>query len=686
MIVTFYLKNGDMSSSSGRVNKHSPKRTAVADMKKMRRSKLGCLPCKIRKKKCDEQKPVCGDCSRLSKECTWIDYENMLEDEIKNLREKTREEESKHKLRQRRPKKDPAVSEATTVQPSPATSHIPYLPTQTNTPQIAVGTPPQPDTSALDLDYDDAGSRLPLAFLLFLKDLTNYQPDQPRLTEVYDEGEAPGTTEDQQIRDIVKLPSFLSLMELFSYDPVTSSYNHLNASNSLSLSQSNYHNFVAQVNQILTPLLTQEPSYMPDLILGTANYLYSYYVETLSQQVLIAPNSQDGSNSYQKVFLPLAHKNQGVLYAILGWAGFHLGGEWQVEGAKYTEMAIEQINKELFNDPVTDISHPLLQSTSLAKMDRDQILVKLATLLILCGSEICRGDVKNWSIFLKWGWKLLAANGGILQFNKSKEEHWLISNFAYHDLLLSLSNERGTYFDLKEYDEIFLDKQGWSRGSLNPLLGVAKRLIRIIGDILTLLYDSKRLLNSYYNRDLSPFHVSDDDVALEGSEHGMISRLLLLVIEKAKHLETEIENCVADPLDLVGLTDEEMELQLTMFEAFQISAKLFLKQLIMKCNPLMLECQVLNNDLIKCLDILVGTGVQLALVFPWFMAGIHLVTPHDRNLMRKRLDNFSKHYGMWNVSRAKYVMERVWEQNLHGNNVVDWYAILKDLDWDISFA
>ena len=31
----------------------------------------------------------------------------------------------------------------------------------------------------------------------------------------------------------------------------------------------------------------------------------------------------------------------------------------------------------------------------------------------------------------------------------------------------------------------------------------------------------------------------------------------------------------------------------------------------------MLESQVLNNDLIKCLDVLVGTSVQASLVFPY---------------------------------------------------------------------
>lgn len=603
-----------------------------------KRSKTGCLVCKIRKKKCDEKKPTCGDCARLDKECIWIDYDTMLEEEILTLRSKKSEEELNDKKRKRRPKiKDVLLPSLAVKLEDDVNSEVNVFLHQpvSNTPlEITQLTPASP------------GVKLPLAFLLFLKDLTN-------------------NDEDLRVRELVNLPSFPALLDLFAYDPSMSTFND---------------DVASHINNFLTPLLTQEPTYMPELDLGISNYLYNYYVNNISRIVLVSPSSQDDSNAFQRVFLPLANKNEGVLYAILGWAGFHLGGKWQEEGAKYTQLAIEHLNKELFHTPV-DLTQGLAVTTPLARMTRDQILVKLATLLILCGLEICRGDVKNWTVFLMWGWKLLAANGGILNFNQSKEEHWLISNFAYHDLLLSLSNQRGTYFGLSEYEEIFRDHHGWSRGNLNPLLGVAKRLIRILGDILTLIYDSKRKLNSYYCREV-PYV---DDNALEGSDHGVVLELLLLVIARAQLLEQEINDSYPDPHDLEGLTTEELELQLTMFEAFQLSAKLFLKQLIMKCNPSMLECQVLNNDLIKRLDILVGSLVQLSLVFPAFMAGIHLVTPHDRDLMRRRMDNFIKHYGMWNVSRAKYLMEQVWDKN-NGNSVIDWYAILDELGWDINFA
>ena len=135
-------------------------------------------------------------------------------------------------------------------------------------------------------------------------------------------------------------------------------------------------------------------------------------------------------------------------------------------------------------------------------------------------------------------------------------------------------------------------------------------------------------------------------------------------------MEKEIDESRPESDDLVGLTDEELELQLTLFEAFQLSAKLFLNQSIMKCNPSMLESQVIKNDLIKCIDILLGTPVQASLVFPVFMAGIHCVTNHDRGEMKKRMDEFMKLYGPWNVRRAKFIVEKVWDCLLYTSRCV----------------
>ncbi|KAG7663806.1 uncharacterized protein J8A68_002666 [[Candida] subhashii] len=745
--------------------------------KETSRSKNGCLTCKIRKKKCDETRPICSDCKRLKKKCTWADYDSMTELEIKKLKQAVEKEESKQKLRKRKSKAkrlksetdkadidgdnndntnendngikqnddeaDKIIHEPNTVNNETNglykvssflsdsggdplkifgyNSNLRSTQTESHStePDASPNGPPSPTLSSLMnpildsnapnppttnpqemaplFDYKEQNS--PGAFLSFLRELSGHIPHESsnKIEDLENNDQTINNNNNSHmdVRDIMSSNEFTSLIH--SLEEPYHDYDGNSALTTLSPAQRDYNqNLISNLNSFLTPI-PPSPSYIPELADPTCSYLYNYYVEVVSKKVSIAPISQNESNSYQKIFLPLAHKDKGVFYSILAWSGYFLGGRWEEEGMKYADYAVKHMGK-------------IINRKGMTQEDRQTIVNKLATLMILCGAEICKGDVKNWSVFLNWGWKLLAGNGGILNFNKSKEEHWLISNFAYHDLLASSTTERGTYFPSEEYDMIFMDKEGFSKASLNPLLGVSKKLFKLIGDISTLVYESKKILSEFYNREFSsptipvsqPLIQEDEDENMEDqddfigsplfgdaseiSDHGKASRLLQSVIEKVKTLEFEIDSSKPEKEDLMYLTDQELELQLTLFEAFQISAKLFLRQSIMKCNPSMLESQVLNNDLIKCLDILVGTSVQASLVFPIFMSGIHCVTKHDQDVMRYRIGEFMKLYGIWNVSRVRFVLEKIWESNPAGNMVVDWHQILNDLNWDLNFA
>ncbi|KAI5961915.1 uncharacterized protein KGF55_003886 [Candida pseudojiufengensis] len=768
------------------------------------RSKLGCLTCKIRKKKCDESKPKCGDCNRLNKNCYYIDYHNMNNEEIKELKKKVENEESSNKLRKRKIKSKPikiedekdkrspnihlnsnlkngmfnnigitsvnednkskvygyvsdvrsttsgTISDSstnTTNYQSTNTSAIPSSttpnltsihpisqvtsPIRMNSPTIQSLMNPMeetqtseiqetnnlstnpihrithteplvqekdlqnclPESSPLPLttidplhDFSIKGSNSfpvnspsPMAFLNLLRDLNESNGNNCNNTYKHrssnqleeTEGNDDGTEQSysQELRQFISSPDFSSMVE--SFDD--------NSHNSHS-----YNELISNLNAHLTPM-PQASLYIPELADPQYYFLYYYYVDVVSSKISVAPVTQIGSNSYQKVFLPLAHKDKGVFYSILAWASYQLGGEWSSEAIKFVKVAMYHFNNSKENN-------------------RTSIINKLATLLILCGAEICNGDVKNWTIYLEWGAKLLKTNGGILKFNKSKEENWLITNFAYHDLLASSTSERGTYFAANEYDKIFDDHDNFLQGQIHSLLGVSKRLFTIIGNISTLLYESKKILKEYYTRGVNNhFEQSneylnkfdDEDILQNGNEgddesimsdHTKASKLLLIVIDQAKNLEKEIDESKPDKNNLYNLSDQDLELQLTLFEAFQISAKLFLRESVLKCNPSHLESQILNNDLIKCLDILIGTSVQSSLVFPIFISGIHCVSKHDKEQMILRVDSFIKLYGMFNANRVKEFMLRIWDLNSNGDKVVDWHEMLKELGWDINFA
>lgn len=709
-----------------------------------RKLKLGCLTCKCRKKKCDETKPVCRDCRRFGKNCVWVDPDTMSGHQIKQLRQQVQQQERNHKLRRKAPVEDRegekarsgAAFSAQASPPEPwsdplvAFNHDTPLqgefPLQedhsfekaleddrsfekvlqngpsgaaapTNTPgsaawlasQLAVASPafgpkhdgavdpgalmgflgqspgpayPTQGSSKDSAEAADAG----LPILLLMLGLLRSMSHQEGYIEELDEDGSP------------VLPNLLEQMHAYAQDSPAHA-GHLD-------------DFAAHLNNIMVASPVAPPSLLPDLD-RRGFQLYTYYVDVLLQKVLIAPCTQNESNSYQKVFLPLAQKDKGVLFGILAWAGFHMGGEWLAEGNKYAEMAVNHFRGGL----------DLAPGSSLAT-DRQTVVYNLAAVLILCGAEICRGDVKFWSRFLEWGWRLLRDNGGILNFDNNKEEHWLILNFAYHDLLASTAADRGPFFPSETYDVIIHDPSGISSGNLNPLLGVMKLFFKVIGDISKLRFEIKLFMANPDSPGCADLHEqlagsmagyggsktkgrgAEEAKGLDRSEHSRMLLLFSYVDRRAAELETTIDGTKPDAADLEDLSDSDLELQLTTFEAFQLASKLYLRQAILKLNPLLWECQMLVHDLIKCLDVLIELPMQAAMVFPIFIAGIFTVTDAGRDAMRHRYDTFMRIYGPWNVVRVKALVEHIWRENPQGDKVVDWHAVLNDLGWEINFA
>lgn len=701
--------------------------TDLLDFNTIKRSKHGCLTCKIRKKKCNEARPICSNCGRLNKQCIWIDYEKMSAEEIKNLKESVEEDEKNLKLRRRRPQKE--VSEAKTISTK---TQDPSKRPITRVAKFSIGSPmsamnsselspkqPLERPSLNDLPPQPLGSLLTShikALSPILSLLNEMEPPAVPISEnalsplllllgLYKE---PSLTE---VRDILKHSSspsiFASFLKEFSqfssghsgdvvhhnsieendYDAasnLSSFFEHFSTQHGLSpvnslVTLSQFASFISPSPEAPIPLLPQLSS--------TGAYLYNYYTDILSSKMAITPLALNDTNSFQNVFLPLAQRDNGVLYGILVWSAFHLGGEWLKEGQVYLDLCLGHISKSLTNlKQKQDAGLPTPDSL---KQNRQLVVNYLAALLILCGAEICRGDVRDWSIYLSWGWKIMTSNGGILNFNQTKEEYWLISNFAYHDLLSGSVVDRGTYFSADTYDEIFEDRDKVSRGQIHALLGVSKKLYKCIGEINTLVGKSNKVL-SYLSaprpletvQEFGTGRVNAD----ENSSLDKRSSLLQSILHRAAEIEQEIDGAKPDAEDLRRLCDEDLEVQLMLFEANQLTCKLFLHQSIYRINPSCLQSQMLTNHLIKCIDILLASSVVCSLVFPVFIAGIHLIHTLDREIMTKRLQHYMKVYGPWNVRVVKIVMERVWEENPDGNKVVDWHNIVKELGWDINFA
>ncbi|GMG14810.1 unnamed protein product [[Candida] boidinii] len=158
------------------------------------------------------------------------------------------------------------------------------------------------------------------------------------------------------------------------------------------------------------------------------------------------------------------------------------------------------------------------------------------------------------------------------------------------------------------------------------------------------------------------------------------------IMKKSKELDLSIDNIKPKPEILGYLKPSEIELQLTLFECFQLTSKIHLRQSVMKINASSLDIQHLLSQLLKCLDVLLGTEVESCLSFPVFIAGMNCTTQKDRNAMKQRIREFIRRYKWKNIARIQLVLDQVWSIDPNGISCVDWYEIVRKLGWDLSFA
>ncbi|CAH6718439.1 hypothetical protein CLIB1444_01S06744 [[Candida] jaroonii] len=696
MIITFDSKKSAKGKSN--VNSSSNELSSTTNdsillknenkaFKSIRRSRNGCVTCKIRKKKCDEIKPLCSECKRLKKECIWVDHDKMDESKIKEIKKIVEKSESVNKLRKRKKtivhgnlEDLPNAKRINSPGLSPILNHVKD--------EFEIFDPLSPDNSSFNnallsppfhqIVHNPIESCSRLEAIPHRQTINYNIPNETDAPEVIGEVNANNEKNEQQIAKINSLvaasPNSLSPLDFYNYlrdfgVDFMQDYN---------IKSPDSPNFNQMFNNLTTPSPNFSLSPLPMKLDDRSLELYNYYVTVLSPHISVAPKSNaNDENHYQKVFLPLAHQDDGIMYSVLAWSSFHMGRHASTEeGSRYLEKAIKHFH-------------------SLTSNDKNTVIVKLATLMVLLGAEICRGDVVNWTQYMEWGSKLIQSNGGLSNFNRNKQEIWLISDFAYHDVLSSNLTERGAYFKVDEYKEVF--NHDLTSGISNPLFGIAKNIYPIIGEISHLAFETnenlKNLVNELNEKNISDSPINEID-GLEDiketdsdlSNHAKMNSLLISVIEQIKVLDNKIENAKPNKEDLYGLNEEEFEWQITLFETFKLSAKLYLRQSIGKCNPSTLESQVLNNDLIKCLDIVLGSPVESVLVLPVFIAAIHCVTKLQRNQMSRRIDGYIKTYGPWSNTRVKEVITKIWDLNPDGDKAIDWHAILKELGWEINFA
>lgn len=660
MIITFDNINKCLSIGSQNLQQAS---SDYANKKQ--RSRRGCMTCKARKKKCDELKPICSTCARLQKKCVWIDPNRMSKEEIFYIRESVHERERNQKLRNRR--------SHVTRGPSPGFQSLgPWatcsLPIHTETDSGIINhTDPYASHShecSSPMDTRHLTDQLPLEHQLphsqqpqVLAEVNVYSGDLNRVSlkrENADSLTIATRNTNSNLQRVLSSPQLSAFFDTFDkamidWPAAGSPLSGIFGTGHPTRAGIEY--LIEHDHSTLTPLPPPQPSLLPKLNNPTWQYLYQFYVTSLSDRVSVLPSSKNSTNWFRSIFLPLANEDLGVLYSILAWLAFSLGEKWAEQGSELVGLALGHV-KVLLEGP------PNLQSLD-APIPKP-VLNKLASFIILSSAKICHGDVKEWLVYMKWAAKIINMHGGIRKFLLSREEMWLVTNFAYHEFMLTgASGSRGALFPKEDYAYVFRAQPNICNGQMNPLLGVSKEIYEIIGNV-------NHLINSIRRKPMG--------ITVQG------------IIGQCQHLELEITNAQPDVEHLTHMTPSEHWQHTSLFRVFQLSARMHLKQSVLKCNSAMLELQLLTQELMECLDLLLGTAVQPLLVFPVFICAINCCTEEQRMAMRNLIDRYIALYAPWNVRNVLFVVYKIWELNCGGNRYIDWHQVLDDMGWELNFA
>ncbi|VEU23656.1 DEKNAAC104922 [Brettanomyces naardenensis] len=836
-----------------------------------KRSKQGCITCKLRKKRCDEQKPVCGDCQRLNRRCEYI-TDDMTPEQIAKLKHEMELIEVESKTRRRKKK---VSSLGLNVESSGSRSHTPenelkrkgkhegnrgkrakktaendkvvFNPlsidisslASTNwlqgmgatTESIGCLASPTPEVTEEWANCNNNNSGTPLPVPHEFTSLSPLQPPRQLPTSStiqqiqplsLDEESAATSASIDQFAEIFSpgfpkalqehlqetenkteapkpesIPSISQLQNLFEFSPWyqedTDEQKGEKVKEKTSMVLANGHHFVRN-NSIMGSVPTRSASVIysnPSVVTSTTlasltpmgKQLYEYYRDKLC---FVASSTPKEENMYLHTFLPMAHADQSVLYGILAWSAFHMGGsKMEKQGNYYIQRAIQGFGKrpvldedtlDYYKDVATNVDDndedivkedvsPFHEECRaiLSMLSRDDMInLRLAAFLILCGVEICRGDVSRWSKYLEYGARLINLKGGLKRFNDSKDEHFLATNYAYHDITaVAVSKLRPLHFDLKEYEQMWTASN--ELGFLDPLHNISSPIFNILAEINKLASTARRLYRRIRKaRSLAPGTIDDSDDeefmayaaeelagaacssprfsssdAASSNKHSSIGLSPVIskqareaeameakeeAIWETKNEDDSLSECESssfrDPLScefsiyekydqimvqcqelearlnsampkqhiLLRLKPKDLELQLTVFECFQLTAKIHLRQAVLRMAPSSLEIQYLVNQLIKSLDVLLGSDVEAALCFPMFIAGMNLIYPRDRKEMNERYNAFIKRYRWKNVLRCQIVMKQLWKMNPLGYKFVDWYDVVERMGWELSFA
>ncbi|RDW92488.1 hypothetical protein BP5796_01882 [Coleophoma crateriformis] len=339
-----------------------------------------------------------------------------------------------------------------------------------------------------------------------------------------------------------------------------------------------------------------------------------------------------------------------LLNAIIAWSSSHLA----LRIKSYEPIAIA--NRCL---ALQSLSASLSSTTRNPEME-------LASCLIHCAIESITGDTKEWFNHLVGAYEVIrsvtssedTSQLDLSRFSTTFEGRWLLRSFAYHDILMTVVEDRKPLIIAGEY---------WNFASdalvADSYFGLASRLMYLISRI------------SILNGDM--MDCADGSASAESFSH------------EAQTIQQELVSWTC------GQSDNAMLVHLA--ETYRSAALIHLFRTIRQHRPqltatLAPRIATQAKEIVTRIEKMPANCLaESSLLLPLFMAGGEVEDPEQIAVIRHRMQDIVEVRQFHNVQAVLTVLEEVWHLRATGvlgpgRRKVDWKDVLARRKWMLSIT
>ncbi|KAF5690186.1 putative alcohol dehydrogenase [Fusarium denticulatum] len=370
-------------------------------------------------------------------------------------------------------------------------------------------------------------------------------------------------------------------------------------------------------------------------------------IRSVIDRVFSFENAREAYNSFLSDFLPLAMESPALAEALIAYSSGHMSHS----DPSYTTVSLAARSRALC-ELSTTISRPD-QAASVTESALSASLIPLT-------SEVCLESHQSWYNHLVGAQHLIAsaqrqADGSLVlgarALRLTSEGRWILRNFAYHDIIGSVT--------LGTKPLLCPDYLGDITHEFDMYLGVASQILVYIGQITCL--------------DLS---TTDVEIGIRPSRNylGIQYKLESWTCPAGTPPTLEAAACAYRGAALIYLY-RKMRRQLEADHNFSLACG-------MSLNTLNDKLQTIVEDTLDSIGQVHENHVsESSLLFPLFIVGGEVERTDQMEFVRARLQVSCNKRRCRNISRALEVLEELWVyrqiQDVLGGNRPDWEYILK---------